>query len=166
MEKFEAAQLLGLSGTVTKIDIKKAYKEKIRLYHPDRNPAGLHMSKAINVAYDMIKDEEKLIIENDNKNSKLSDYMQHLNDVLSEIMKHPDLIIELCGVWVWISGNTKEHKEILKSSKFKWSNNKKMWYYRPETKKSKNRSSWSINKIRESFGSTKFNDETKKLKSI
>lgn len=35
--------------------------------------------------------------------------------------------IEIIGNWIWVSGNTKYYKEILKSLKFNWINNKKAW---------------------------------------
>lgn len=57
MNKYEALQLLGLTGTLSQADIKRAYKRKAQEFHPDRNPAGLELMKMINVAYDLVKNE-------------------------------------------------------------------------------------------------------------
>ena len=50
MNKTEAMNVLGL--TVLKTDLlKTAYKKAAFKYHPDRNPGGLEMMKAVNQAY-------------------------------------------------------------------------------------------------------------------
>ncbi|HDX0987992.1 TPA: DnaJ domain-containing protein, partial [Pasteurella multocida] len=48
----EALNLLNLSQNVSKDDIKKAYKKMAIKYHPDRNPAGAEVMKAINAAFE------------------------------------------------------------------------------------------------------------------
>lgn len=41
----------------------------------------------------------------------------------------PGIIVELCGSWVWVSGNTYGVKESLKQLGFRFSSKKKMWYF-------------------------------------
>ena len=36
--------------------------------------------------------------------------------------------IEVCGSWVWVSGDTKPHKERLKALGFCWHSKKHCWY--------------------------------------
>uniref|UniRef100_UPI003F4ABCEB DnaJ domain-containing protein n=1 Tax=Pasteurella multocida TaxID=747 RepID=UPI003F4ABCEB len=50
----EALNLLNLSQNVSKDDIKKAYKKMAIKYHPDRNPAGAEVMKAINAAFEFL----------------------------------------------------------------------------------------------------------------
>ena len=50
----EALNLLNLSQNVTKEEIKKAYKKMAIKYHPDRNPAGAEVMKAINAAFEFL----------------------------------------------------------------------------------------------------------------
>lgn len=47
MKLTEAASILGVSGNVNPEIIKRAYREACAKYHPDRNPAGLEMMKAV-----------------------------------------------------------------------------------------------------------------------
>ncbi len=69
------------------------------------------------------------------------------------------LNIEVCGSWAWISGTTtKDHKEILKNSGFKWHRVKKMWFYHPkENKRRYYKGETSMDDIRSTYGSQKVN---------
>jgi hypothetical protein len=152
MNKFEALQILGLTGEVSNEDIKLAYKHKAKEYHPDRNPAGAEVMKMINVAYDVVKNESDL---NVFENQTMADYPEALATALNAILAL-DLTIEICGLWIWVSGDTKLHKEALKEAGYRWAPKKKMWYYRPNQAKSRkyrcnNKSEWDMNKIRETY---------------
>ena len=35
--------------------------------------------------------------------------------IIEQLLNYPDMLIEVCGSWIWVSGNTKEHKDILKA---------------------------------------------------
>jgi hypothetical protein len=64
------------------------------------------------------------------------------------------LEVELCGLWVWVTGDTKPHKEELKAAGFKWSPNKTAWYY-PGVP-SFNRTPRTMDDIRSMYGSQVF----------
>ncbi|MDT1190548.1 J domain-containing protein, partial [Escherichia coli] len=48
----QALNIFGLSGELTEQDVKKAYKQAALKFHPDRNPVGAEMMKAVNAAFD------------------------------------------------------------------------------------------------------------------
>ena len=155
MTKFEALQILGLIGVVSNADIKLAYRRKAQAFHPDRNPAGAEIMKMINVAYDIVKDETDVeVFESD----VMADYPEVLAAAINAILSL-NLTLEICGLWVWVSGETKTHKEVLKASGYMWAPKKKMWYYRPAQAKarkySSNKNEWSMNDIREKFGASR-----------
>ncbi len=147
MNHNDAAKILGLDGDINPEMVKKAYRLACAKYHPDRNPAGLEMMKAINVAYDTLKD-----ITGNVENSDI-EYSDKLNDAINSIINLDGLNIEVCGSWVWVSGNTKPHKDIIKEAGYKWASKKKMWYFRPEDYKSRSRGKFSIDDIRNMHGS-------------
>ena len=65
------------------------------------------------------------------------------------------LVYEVIGNWIWISGNTIEHKEALKEMGCKWAAKKKQWFYRPEEHKSYwNREEHTIEEIRAKYGTS------------
>jgi hypothetical protein len=63
------------------------------------------------------------------------------------------LDIEICGSWIWVSGDTRPHREVLKAAGFKWAPKKLMWSYSPAGKKTWSRGGWDMEQIRANHGS-------------
>jgi hypothetical protein len=53
-----------------------------------------------------------------------------------------DLTIVRCGSWLWVSGNTREHREVLKAAGFRWAPQKGKWYFAGTPARGKKRMSW------------------------
>ena len=63
--------------------------------------------------------------------------------------------VELMGLWIWLSGNTKAHKDAIKENGgWKWSPNKTAWYY-PGVP-TFNRKPQSLDHIRNAYGSKQY----------
>ena len=152
----EALAILNVEpGQATPETIKRAFRRAAQKYHPDLNPSGTEMMKLINIAYEVLQGFEGQVEES-------KDFGEAINNALNAIVGL-GLNVELCGTWVWVSGNTYPHKDILKTAGFFWSKKKTAWYFRPEDSRSHKRSGeWSMDKIRNTFGS-KTIDEQKKL---
>jgi curved DNA-binding protein CbpA len=152
MNKFEALQLLGLSGIVSNKEIKTAYRRKAQQFHPDKNPAGTEMMKLFNVAYDIVRDLDNVDVRD---NAVMANYPEVLEAALNAVL-NLDLTVEVCGLWIWVSGDTKPHKEALKSAGYLWSPKKLMWYFRPNTAKRryfmKTGGAWTHQKIKDMYG--------------
>lgn len=163
MKITDALSILGVTGEYTPEIIKQAYRKACSTYHPDRNPAGLEMMKMVNQAYDVLRNESGIAQEipvND-----VSGYGEEIFNALSKII-HLGFDVEICGSWVWLHGDTKPHKDIIKEAGFMWAPKKKLWYYRPADYKSKGRGKFSMDEIRSKHGSEKVTmRERSKLKA-
>lgn len=158
MNQKDAFKILGLSGQITKDDVKKAYKKACSKYHPDRNPAGLEIMKMVNVAYESLKDFEGDASITVDASKYGDEVASALNDISSL-----GLVIEICGAWVWVSGDTKTYKDALKKSGFKWAPKKECWYFRPsDVKRSRSFGAYSMNAIRDKYGSVQVNKREKR----
>lgn len=149
MNIYDAAKILALCGEITPEATKAAYREACKKYHPDVNPVGEDMMKLVNQAYDALQDHSGEIKE------QQTDYGDLLNDALNAVFGLCGLVIEICGAWVWITGNTREHKDVLKAAGFKWASKKKAWYFRPEEFRSRSKGEKSLDDIREKYGSNR-----------
>ena len=150
MKQGDAANILGLSSSITPEAVKEAYREAAKRYHPDHNPAGGEMMKLINEAYAVLKDFSG----DTETNESAGDYPEALNTALNAIINLTGLEIEVCGAWAWVSGCTYDHKKQLKTAGFTYASKKKRWYFRPEDWRSSSRGSYSMEEIRSRYGSS------------
>lgn len=135
-------------------ELKAEYRRLAMLHHPDRG-GDLETMKRINIEHDRIFEILKA-----RHNETADEYHQttetaaEFRDILSVLVKLDGLTIELCGCWIWISGDTKKHKDALKAAGCGWSANKMMWYWRhPEDRGHWHSKKTSISEIRRKYGS-------------
>ena len=86
-----------------------------------------------------------------------------LREVLQKIINFDGIEIEIVGAWLWVSGNTYKYKKELKEIGFKWASQKKMWYWKSEAYQKKSHKSLSMDDIRNYYGSTKVQTDTRVL---
>lgn len=160
----------------TLAELKSQYRKLAFSLHPDRGGDAKAFS-AMQLEYERLFADLKNRPQNDteeatgaaNDENYTSDSTASANDVddgfkdIIEILIHlAGINIELCGEWLWLSGNTKEHKETLKAAGCKWAAKKKMWYWRPaDAKQWHNRRHHSMAYIRAKYGSVTITAEEK-----
>jgi hypothetical protein len=152
----DALNILGASIKDSFAEIKDKYRRASAKYHPDRNPAGLEMMKLVNTAWAALSDYVQGSIREDSSQEmgeKGLNLGEDMNAALNAIMGL-GLTVEICGSWIWVSGDTRPHKEILKAAGYKWAPIKKMWHFRPADTKSWSRGKFSMDEIRDRHGST------------
>ncbi len=96
-------------------ELKKEYKTLCKKYHPDicKQENATEIMQEINAEYE----------------EKIKTATQGNKDIINDLLNIDTLIIEIVGVFVWVSGDTRTHKEKLKALGYRYSINKKMWYY-------------------------------------
>lgn len=149
MNIYDAAKILCVSGDVTPEQVKSAYVAACKKYHPDVNPAGAEMMKVVNAAYEVLKEYSGAI------KDEQSEYGEQFNEALNSIMPLAGLSIEICGVWIWVTGDTRKHKDALKKAGFRWAPKKKAWHFRPDKFRSHSRGNISLEDIRAKYGSAR-----------
>lgn len=138
-------------------DLKSAYRRLAMKHHPDRG-GDLETMKAINAEHDALFETlKKRHNETADDDRKTTETAEEFREVIAALMKLDGLDVELCGSWLWIGGNTKEHKEALKAIGCRWSNNKKLWYWRHNEEGRKwHRGNRTMGEIRTKYGSQTF----------
>ena len=146
-------------GCDTVEDVRNRYRELAKKYHPDVGGSNEEM-KHINTAYDTAcryytrrqnpdKTEEQW--------ADLDKVNERIRKVILELLRLKGVEIEICGWWVWVSGDTRAVKEQLKELGLRFAPKKKMWYYAGIP--SHNRKTWSMDSIRWAYGSEKVRHE-------
>lgn len=141
-------------GLTQEDEIKLKYKQLAKTHHPDLGGC-VETMKVINSQYeDMLagayQRAGKLITEIDELLARDS----VLRDKLNEIIMHRDICVELCGRWLWVTGDTRPVKDLLKAASFKWAKTKKCWFWRAEEDRSFNRKAMDLGEIRVRHGSS------------
>ena len=113
----------------TLAELRNKYKQLLLKYHPDNNPDvdTTSIMQQINSEYD-----ELLKHFTSSQTNSQNDYSTEteLNNILNEVVKiKADILIELIGSWIWISGNTYSIRKQLSELGFDWAPKKKMWYW-------------------------------------
>ena len=143
--------------------IKSHYKDLAKRYHPDIG-GDTETMKIINEQYKKVLEGayQKAgfsISEIDELMKKDKEAME----ALKLIAALPSIDVELCGNWIWVTGQTKDVKDLLKQAHYRWASKKKAWYWRPKDYVKKSRGQLSLDQIRDKYGSDKIITKRKAL---
>jgi len=89
-------------------------------------------------------------------NKDAQNYTEEINEILNKIINLEGVIIEICGNWIWVSGNTYINRFALSKAGLHYKRSEKRWYYKPASYvRYGKKKPWSMEKIRNSYGSEK-----------
>ena len=78
---------------------------------------------------------------------------QNIVNAIETLEEVEGISLEVCGSWLWVDGDTKPVKDLIKSVGGRWATKKKKWYVRPEGAKWFHRKEQDMEHIREGYGS-------------
>ena len=135
-------------------ELKKAYRKLARQFHPD-NGGSKEQMQALNAEYDAMFERVKNIRTSANGETYTTEETAETPEMFREVIEkiiNLNVDIDICGTWVWVTGNTYEVKDILKAAGFRWANNKKAWYWHSPEDGSKNRKKMTLDEIKALHG--------------
>ena len=140
-------------------ELKAEYKRLAKANHPDAGGSDEVMAR-INAEYDRLA----RILPNISAAGEEYQPTQRENsaayrNAINAIIHCVGLEIEICGSWVWVTGNTLQHRETLKANGYKWSAKKCAWYWHDEEYQKKSRKTYGLQEIRAMWGSEKIETE-------
>lgn len=136
----------------TKEDVRKTFFKLCIQLHPDKggdHNAFIRMKREYDYAIVYFKnsaDCKETTAENE----------QCIQEMIENLCKIRGIEIELCGVWLWITGDTYGSKDRLKELGCMFSSKKKAWYWHENADGKKYRGRCSLEDIRNKYGSEKF----------
>jgi hypothetical protein len=153
----------------TVAEVKAQYRKLAREHHPDLGGDTATMQN-INAQYEAALKRCEGQTSTDSKGvehtyrykeSVEREVMEFIHNFLS---KDLPLQADLIGTWVWITGDTKPHKEVLKELKCRWHSQRACWYFHPSGSRS-----WggggSLEELAEKYGHSDVSKFKKKRSS-
>lgn len=134
-------------------EVKALYKKLAFQHHPDYGGNTATMQE-INTEYAFAT--AKII-----KGAKLSEeeteqemhFSEEYRKIIEQIIHLPGITIELVGLWIWVTGDTKPVCKELSKAKLFYASQKKAWYYRSDHLKATRGGKKSLDQIRDKYGS-------------
>lgn len=142
-------------------ELKKAYHRLCLKLHPDVGGSDDEM-KILNAEYETLFERVKNIHVNkdgetyERETTETSEAFQWL---IAELLKLDGIEIEIIGCFVWITGDTKPHKERLKALGFRWHSKKRCWYKSPDGYRRWGKGEYTMDEIRGMYSSMKIHKE-------
>ena len=141
-------------------ELKAVYRKLAMKNHPDVGGDTETMQK-INAEYEIVferlkaEQNSRAAADKTGRTYATAEQAADFIDIISKLIRMDGLEIELCGRWLWISGETMKHKDALKAAGCRWSSNKKMWsWHFPEDGVYKKHKAKSMAYIRSRYGSS------------
>lgn len=134
-------------------DVKMTFKDLAKKLHPDNGGNAEEFKKMMSEyteAWSRFKNVHKNA-EGDTYESKTAtdDEGRVYSDLIIACMNFENVVVEIIGSWIWLSGNTMLYKDEIKELGFFWSKSKKAWYFNGSKKKTKRRGRYSMDQLRE-----------------
>ena len=144
-------------------DLKRQYKRLAMAHHPDKGGSVAEMQE-INSEYDelfqLLKNTHKAASgETYTTSQENNESAADFREIINSLIRFDGLHIEICGTWLWVSGDTKPHRDELKRLKFRWSNSKMAWYYHTSPYRKRGGKTLTLDEIRDLYGSETVNQK-------
>ena len=132
-------------------EVKAMYKKLAKENHPDLGGSTELMQQINNeYAYACVR-----VAKMANLTQQEMDVEMELSELYRETIEkiiHLDgIVIEVVGHWIWVTGNTRPVKEVLKEAHFYFASKKVAWYFRGDEYRSKGGKK-SLDEIKTKYG--------------
>lgn len=148
-----------VTETITIEAIKRQYRKLAMENHPDRG-GDLRTMQEINAEFDALRKRYYNVHETesgstytDENQTSYDNITAQFEAIIERLIKMEGVGIEICGSFLWLDGNTYEHKSEIKEMGFRWASKKRRWFLAPEGWKKKGRRELSMGEIRGAYGS-------------
>jgi curved DNA-binding protein CbpA len=137
-------------------ELKKAYRTLAFQHHPDRG-GDTRIMQEINREYeslfialgDMHRNKDGEVYQ---RREATAETAADFINIVDRLIRLRGLVIEIIGAFVWVTGETRTHKEALKNMGFRFQPKKLAWYLAPDWWRKRGRKPHTLDEIRGMFG--------------
>lgn len=168
MRLFEALSIFEIEDNkLTRKELKTIFRKLTKEHHPDHG-GDTDKMQLILEAFDTLKENYSFIVEGNQQFEEDENFWKiddpEMERVYKSIYHLEGINIEVCGYWMWVTGDTYPYRKELKAAGLYFAKKKVAWYWKPEDKISLGRGKSSLDDIRGKYGST--NLDTTKAEKI
>lgn len=131
-------------------ELKKAYHNLVKKLHPDNGGSAAEFT-AMKAEYERLSHSN---VWNTHKTADGKTYTkensttpEQFADIIEKLRALDNITIEILGSWIWVTGDTRNYKEVLKNLHFFFSSKKSAWYFNGEEKKRRTRSNYTYSEL-------------------
>lgn len=156
----------------TVAEAKSTFRKLAKRYHPDLNPSEdtTAIMQEVNNQFQAFKPAELAF---GSEGEKFEASAAQWSQIVVELLKLEGVEFEVIGSWIWITKSTKELAPAIKAINFEgkkfdqykrplWHAKKKCWYISPKGYRKFSGQGYSLDQVRELYGSNKFKAPSKK----
>ncbi len=137
-----------LNAATCKSELKKLYKQLAKELHPDMGGSHAEMVQ-LNNEFEYLFTRLPETKQEQASQETAQDFM----DVVQGIAAIPGIYVELCGTWLWVTGETRAAKDQLKAIGFRWASKKQAWFWHAGPYRKRGKRQLSLPEIRNIYGS-------------
>jgi len=145
-------------------EVKSIYHKMAIMLHPDKPTGNTEAMQDLNNQYDLafmkLKDVHKSIKEGTEPyytaSTPTQEAPQEFRDIINALINLKGIEVEICGRWLWVTGDTKPLAKTLSAMGCRWCNNKKAWSWHFAEDGCRGRGKKKLDDIRNVYGSQKF----------
>ena len=145
--------------------LKQEYKRLAKIHHPDCGGDDATMA-AINAEFDELSKKlpkETATGETYQPKDEEREAPEKFREAVAATLNMDGVTVELCGSWLWVTGNIYPNRARLKAAGYTFSKPKVAWYWHDENSISHSRKRYSLDEIRALHGSETIKNQGGKL---
>jgi len=151
-------------------ELKKAYRAWAKKLHPDLG-GNAEEFKVMQAEYERMWERLKNVHKTAEgktytAKTETTEAPQEFINIINVLIRLEGVNVEICGSWIWASGNTMTHKDTLKSLGFKWAYKKRAWYYHTEPYRKRSHRELTLDEIRDMFGSQNYTTKAEEERKL
>lgn len=138
-------------------ELKKEYKKQVKNLHPDNGGDAEEFKKMqadYKQAFELVKNKHQNS-QGEYYEKETTETAEEFMEILEHLNEMQGVVVEVCGSWLWMTGNTKAYKKELKALGCGWSRKKQAWYYHKGSYRKQTKVEWTLEEIREKFENSK-----------
>ena len=154
-------------GLFTVPEIKSEFRRLAKQWHPDTGHGDTKIMADINAAYHAALKmadgfTEKGTDGRDHTYKYDREREQEIMDKIGELLalRLTGIEIDLIGVWIWVTGETKPVKDALNGAGLKWHGKRSAWYWQNQGYKARYARGASLGDLAAKYGSTAFKSDS------